>query len=241
MRIFLCDDEPQILQDFARQIEDCAKNMAQTCQIQLFTDARTLLTTLQNVEQIAWQEAPCDVLLLDIDMPQMNGLEVAKQLAGLQAKPLLVFVTGHDELVYDSFQYHPFGFIRKKFFAKEVRGVLEDCARELEEGRKHFTFHAEGKELCLLRSDILYFEAEGNYVRVFAREGDYRFRSTLTALQNELESFGFIRVHKGFLVNQQAVKILSAENVELLNGMLIPLGRNYAETARKQLMRYMRS
>ncbi|MBQ5331897.1 MAG: LytTR family transcriptional regulator, partial [Oscillospiraceae bacterium] len=54
-----------------------------------------------------------------------------------------------------------------------------------------------------------------------------------------LSDSGFIRIHKGFLVNQAAVKMLTSDEAELINGTRIPIGRSYSETAKKQLMRYM--
>ncbi|MGN1084799.1 MAG: LytR/AlgR family response regulator transcription factor [Lachnospiraceae bacterium] len=229
MRIFLCDDEPQILSDIAKKVSECLPDS----EIQTCSSGAELLGRLETQD--------CDILLLDIDMPDMNGLEVAKCLAFRKQKPLLLFVTSHDELVYDSFQYHPFGFLRKSYFSSEIAGVLADCIRELKGKDKHFCFRTDGNEVRLFLSDILYFEAEGNYLKLFSKGQSYRFRSTLSAVENTLTDCGFLRIHKGFLINQAAVKLLNAEEAQLLDGTVLPLGKNYAKAAKEQLLRYMRT
>ncbi|MBP3610739.1 MAG: response regulator transcription factor [Lachnospiraceae bacterium] len=229
MKIYVCDDETKMLEEISSQTANCMEKARITC----FTSGKELLEQLRR--------EGCDVLLLDIDMPGMNGMEVAEGLAGLEQKPLLVFVTGHDELVYESFQYHPFGFIRKQFLEAELGRVLEDCREELLREKKHFNFRTTGGELCLSLTELMFFESEGNYVKVFTMQEEYRFRSTLGAIENSLGGDGFIRVHKGFLVNQRAIRLFGTEQVELINGRSIPLGKIYAESAKQQFMRYLRS
>ena len=230
IRVFICDDEIQILSDFKKRIEELQNNVS----ITVFTDGECLLDALASED--------CDVLLLDIDMPKTDGLSVAKSIAGLNKKPLLIFVTGHDELVYDSLQFHPFGFIRKSYFDREIGKMLDDCMQELALKERHFNIRVSGKDVRIMIADILYFEADGNYIKVCCREDkEYCFRSTITAVLNTLSGFGFIRIHKGFLVNQAAVKVLGAEEAELMDGTTIPIGKSYGKEARQQLMRYMRS
>ena len=98
MKIFICDDEPRILKSISEKV----KEILADCTVNEFSDSLSLLEALKNEE--------CELLLLDIDMPQLGGLEIAGQLKLLRQKPLLVFVTSHDELVYDSLLFHPFGF-----------------------------------------------------------------------------------------------------------------------------------
>lgn len=247
MQIYVCDDEPQILRVISEKIHS-----------QLPDDTVTGFTSGQELmERIA--EEHCDILFLDIDMPELTGMDVAQQLKDRRPKPLLVFVTGHDELVYESLQYHPFGFIRKSCFEEEIRKVLDDCRKELASRQRHFHFRAAGRDIILLLSDILYFEADGNYLKVFTLlhgggaghsvqgcqgkdigAGSYRFRSTVAAVEASLEGDGFVRVHKGFLVNLAVVRMLGNESIKLVNGMEIPLGKNYADSARKRLLEYLR-
>lgn len=228
MNIYLCDDEYKILENMKRTVHECQS----TGEVQSFSSGRELIKALE--------EEACDILLLDIDMPDINGMDIAKWLVNLKKRPLLIFVTSHDELVYESFQYHPFGFIRKNYFEAEIRKILEDCVRELESGTEYFNFRADGKDVRLLLSEIKYFEADSNYLKIFADSGEYRFRSTMAAVENSFASQGFIRIHKGFLVNQSAIRIMSADEAHLVNGTALPIGKTYAEEAKSKFMRYMR-
>lgn len=229
MQIFICDDEPQMLTDIEKKVSECLPDS----NIRTFLSGTELLQCLET--------ELCDVLLLDIDMPDITGLEIAGHLAKQEKRPLLLFVTSHDELVYDSFQYHPFAFLRKGCFDKEIKAALNDCVQELEHRERHFCFKAEGNRVSLLLSDILYFEAEGNYLMLFSKEGQYRFRSTITSVENTLSGCGFIRIHKGFLVNQAAVRLWGSEKVQLSDDAMLPIGKSYAKTAREQFLRYMRT
>lgn len=227
LRIFLCDDERRMLQMIAEKVSACLPES----DVRIFSSGTDLLTCLQR-------EA-CDILLLDIDMPDITGLEIAGQLSRMEKRPLLLFVTSHDELVYDSFQYHPFAFLRKSCFEDEIKPALDDCVRELQHRERHFCFRWEGKRVCLLLPELLYFEAEGNYLHVFSKTGRYRFRSTIASVENTLAGCGFIRIHKGFLINQAAVRLFNAKEVELFDGTLLPIGKSYAKTAEEQFLRYL--
>ena len=228
LRILICDDERRMLSLIAEKVSACLPES----DIRIFSSGAELLKCLQA--------ETCDILLLDIDMPDITGLEIAGQLSLSEKRPLLIFVTSHDELVYDSFQYHPFAFVRKSCFDREIKPVLEDCVRELQHRERHFCFRWEGKRVCLLLSELFYFEAEGNYLHVFSKTGQYRFRSTIASVENTLAGCGFIRIHKGFLINQAAVRLFNAKEVELFDGTLLPLGKSYAKTAEAQFLRYLR-
>ena len=228
MNIHICDDEEIFLKDIKKIVSNCCVD----CNIRTFSEGKSLLAGLC--------EEDVDVLLLDIDMPDMNGMEIAKRISLMDKKPLLIFVTSHDELVYESFKYHPYGFVRKEYIITELPKILEDCADDLKLKTKHFCFKSDGKNIRLLISEIMYFESEANYVKVFTRDYEYRFRSTMTAVENSLNTYGFIRIHKGFLVNQEAVMLIGSDEARLVNGQVLPMGKTYVDSAKSELMRYMR-
>lgn len=228
MQIYICDDEPQILKLIVERIRHYLPND----RIKAFSSGRELMEAMSKVF--------CDILFLDIDMQDINGMDIARWLNDSKQRPLLVFVTSHDELVYESLQYHPFGFIRKSHFSKEIGKILDDCRKELDSHQKHFHFRMSGQEVVLLVADILYFEADGNYLKAYTVSGQYRFRSTVAAVENNLAAEGFVRVHKGFLVKLSAIRIFGNENLILINGEEIPLGKNYADRAKKCFLQSMR-
>lgn len=227
MRIYICDDEFQMVKDISEKV----RKILSDCTIEEFSDGESLLYALEKQE--------CDILLLDIDLPDIGGLSIAERLKEMLCSPILVFVTSHDELVYDSFRVHPFGFIRKSCLDEELEKILRDCERELVAKERYFTFKSNSENIRLKLSEILYFESDQNYLKVYSEGKNYRFRSTIGTVEKILSEKGFIRFHRGFLVNQEAVKVLGTDVVELITGDKIPIGRNYAEEAKKQLMRYM--
>lgn len=226
-RIAICDDENRILEDLSRMVLELIPD----ADVSAFDEGRALIDGADK--------ARYDVVILDIDMPDLNGLEVAAFFQVADRKPLIIFVTSHDELVYDSLQLHPFGFVRKSYLDKELKKVLEDAVEEVSSRDKHFFFHTASGDIKLQMDDILYFEAEGNYIKIKTGSDEFRFRETMQALEMSLKSAGFIRVHKGFLVNQEAVKIINSDKLVLNDNTEIPFGRSYQENARKMLMRGM--
>ena len=90
-----------------------------------------------------------------------------------------------------------------------------------------FTFKSGTENVRIPLEEILYYESDGNYLKLFTKEQEYRLRDTVTAVENALSTSGFVRIHSGFLVNQSAVKKLSAEEAELINGVRIPIGKSW--------------
>ena len=227
MNISVCDDESKILEEIADFI---GKKFPQS-KVKTFSDGETFLADLENEP---------DLLLVDIDMPGMSGMEVVAALAEEKSRTLIVFVTAHDELVYDSFKYHPFAFVRKKYLEDELRAVLKDCQKEIDGRSRRFVFQNGGQTINLAQSEILYFEGQANYLAIHTAGGEFRMRSTMAAIEEELKNKGFLRIHKGFLVNLEHVKILKTENLELDDGELLPIGKSYSDEAKNSILRYMR-
>ncbi len=227
MKISICDDESKILEEISSFIE----KEFPSARIKSYSDGTSFISS--------GEERP-DVLLADIDMPGMSGMDVAATLASEKAKTLVVFVTAHDELVYDSFKYHPFAFVRKKFLQEELRSVLSDCEKEIENQNKRFTFQNASTLVNLAQNEILYFEGQANYLAIHTTGDQYRMRSTMSAVEEELKNSGFLRIHKGFLVNLEHIRILKTEELELDNGEVLPIGKSYSESAKKRILRFMR-
>ncbi len=228
----ICDDEKRALDEMVSKVHDTFRGLR--CQIEIFKtdDPFALAEHLKSSKP--------DVLFLDIDMPRLSGMDIAQFLIDSGAETLLVFVTSHDALVYSSFQYHPFGFIRKSHFDEEIGSVAQSLISELQKRTECFTFKT-GEGIFKVRfSDILYFESESNYIHLHCTDRLFRFRGTIASLESELSPRGFIRTHKGFLVNQQHIFAIQGDEIRLSSDELLPIGRTNRENVKKTILRYMR-
>lgn len=228
----VCDDEKIVLDEICSKVQNAFSEI--NCTAEIFKTHKPF----DLVEHI--KNNTTDVLFLDIDMPSLSGMDIAQFLIDSNAEILLVFVTSHDTLVYQSFRYHPFGFIRKSHFDEEIGAVVKSIADELQKRNEHFSFKTNEGFFKVPFEDIIYFESESNYINLHCTDNQYRFRGTITSLENELKAKGFIRTHKGFLVNQQHIFAIKGDDIELSSKELLPIGRTNRESVKKAILRYMR-
>lgn len=232
IKIAICDDENKILNELALKIENSFK---------AYNESSSFFKTDNPIELLQHlKENSADILFLDIDMPKLSGMDIAEYLLNNDINTLLIFVTNQDALVYKSFKYHPFGFIRKSHFNEEIDSVVESAVEEIRKNSDTFSFKT-GDTFCRVKiTDIMYFESEANYINLHSSDKIYRFRGTLTSLENDLSSKGFIRTHKGFLVNQQHILGFKRDNIEMSNNEILPIGRTNRDIIKQTIMRYMR-
>lgn len=230
--IAICDDEVKTLENLSAVIKD--KFLALNIEGKYFaTNYPEELIDILGKEKI-------DVLFLDIDMPKISGMDIGQYLLNESIDILLIFVTSHDALVYESFKYHPFGFIRKSHFEDEILQVVSSIAKKLEDKKESLFIKVNNEVVKINLNEILYFEGESNYVNLYTKIEKYRFRDTLGNLEKQLVNKGFLRVHKGYLISQKEVFLIKAKEVKLIDGTLIPIGRSYSENVKKELMKYLR-
>lgn len=234
-QIAICDDESKILKDIAEKIEDAFQ--------QIEVSANYFCTAESAQMMVYLEKQKVDVIFLDIDMPVFSGMDIAAYLNKNYPDAILVFVTSHDALVYQSFAYRPFGFIRKSHLDEELREVVARIGKELS-NRKRDMVITKGQEVIrILIKNILYIEAEGNYLNVYTRDDAIRIRETMTNIEKELSHQGFIRCHKGYLINAEHVEKLRSAELDLqLDGIrkTIPIGRSYEKEVRSKIMEMLR-
>lgn len=230
--IVMCDDEKEILQTISHKIRACFEKSGVEAEYTALSKAEELIALLEREK--------ADILFLDIDMPYFSGMDIAGMITERGLQTLLVFVTSHDALVYQTFVYRPFGFIRKTHFDDEIGDMTERLAQELEARREEIIF-TRGQEIIKIRIEDIYFaESEGNYVNVRGKSNTERCRDTLTNMSRKLKGKGFIRCHKGYLVNAKYISRVRSNELELSDGTVIPLGRSYEKEVKRAILEYMR-
>lgn len=232
MRIILCDDDKQFIQSFSRRLYAALKKYNITPKIvTTYTGINALREFTQN---------SADVIFLDIDMPEKDGFSVADELFRVENKPLIIFLSSLDHLVYQSFAFQPFWFLRKTCL-NDLPLVIEKMLQLSNNQKIFYSIIMNGQNIRIPITDISYFESDGHYIIVHQKEQSLRFKARMSDIENNLNRYFFVRCHVGYLINCRFVKICSRTSVTLTNGKIIPVSRSKADETQNAFMTYMRS
>lgn len=234
VRCIAIDDEPMALRQIKSYIE-------RTEQLELVAVCRSAMEA-----QEVLKTATADLLFVDINMPDMNGLEFVRS---IDSGHYIVFTTAHPEFALEGFKLNAIDFLLKPFsyeeFMKATQKVIslvdlvERChaaesaiaQNEAEAADKEvISVKADYKTQLVKVADIVYLESAGEYVRLHI-EGS----STITTLfrlknmETTLPADGFLRVHRSYIVNLKRIASYTKGRIFLDNGEYIPLGENYKE------------
>lgn len=233
MRIAICDDDVKFTDKLKAFIEKELGARNGIPHICVYHDGEAFLTDQEE----------CDAVFLDIDMPSVNGFDVAERINGM-GDALIVFVTMHDELVYSSIRFRPFRFVRKSHLESELPEVLSDLNREVckrSAGRK-FEFRTQTGAVFLDVNTIEYIEIYGHWLHVRVDGGeDLECYGSLAELEKQLAPFDFIRTHKSYIVNCKYIYAIEKGQIILDDRTRILLSRYRAGEVRDKFRRYVRS
>jgi len=232
MRFALCDDNKNELTLIQRAILESIEKTGCTCRIQLFTNAYALIQEQKN--------NAFDAVFLDIDMPEMSGMDAAEQIHQLGEDTEIVFVTNHDELVYKAYRFKALGFLRKKHLSDEMDEILEILTGAIRRKTKHLNFHDNGKLLRIRLDDIVYIQSDDHYAEVVTINGKETIRESLNSIAEQYESYGFIRVHMRYLVNYKYIYSIERTTVILHDRKQLPLSRSKANSVKEKMQLYAR-
>lgn len=240
LKICICDDKKSDLEIMEKCIKKVFSEFDTDCVIQRFSDGSSLLEA-HNAE-------PFDVYFLDISMPERDGFDIAKQIRTSSDNCVILFVTSHDELVYDSFDYRPFQFVRKGS-SKTIENSLTMAVRKLiNYFRQNALLHLDlgvSEYRVILYKDIIYIKSNLHYLSYHLANGEeIRVRKQIADVLKTMSEHGFLRSHQRYLVNSTHIKTLCASRypkIILKNGKEIPLSKTYKETAAEEYKKQARN
>ncbi len=240
--IGVCDDSPEYAERIAEAVKASLIELGSDVRVEEYTSGEEIIR--KN------RETPFDALFLDIDMPGTNGFDIAREIrTGLYDCPI-VFVTSHSELVFDSFDFQPFNFIRKNSAVSLEESVRRIAGKLIFRLRLSETAKVTDRslgEIAVRIKDIICMEASGHYLiyTVLGNENGLRriiSRETVTGCLEKYESRGFARVHKGFIVNLYHVLYINTgkREIGLTGGTAIPIGKLYLREITEKYSFYLR-
>ena len=200
-----------------------------------------LVGTYSNATEAmgALNKSNVDLMLLDVEMPVMNGLEFMKS---LQKPPMTILATSKKEYALEAFECNVIDYLVKpiavnRFFTaiEKSNDIHKNASKNITFSNHEFLFaKVNGVLTKICMKDILWIEALGDYIVINTSEKKYTIHSTLKSIENKLSSDKYIRVHRSYIVSIDNINSID-DNTILINKHLIPVGLVYKENLTKRL------
>ncbi len=221
IRIAVVDDDKNALYISSTLLKETFEKRQVEYELSSFTSPSAFLATAK--------EKPFDLIVLDIDMPEENGIDLAKDFRKKQFETTIIFLSQMENLVFDCFEARPFGFIRKDKLFEDFERVMslyfDKIASKGNDSNK-LLFRVNSALISINLDSIIYIEAKKNYQSAYLKDGaEAEIRSSMNELEEKLRSHKFIRIHKGFIVNIEYIRRFEGRNVIMTNGASLPISR----------------
>lgn len=231
--IAVCDDDISTLELISSSIAAAFGKKSVATQIDTFFSAGSLRRRMETRKY--------DLLFLDIQMPVESGIEFASWLRDQGDQVPIVYVSSREEKVFDALLTQPFGFVRKGKFLKDIVTVVDQFLERITQRSEPEWIVVLQQKSGILRinvRDLIYIEGSGKnqLLHLNGKEKDQSVYSTMESITEQLQPLGFLRIHKGFLVNFRYIAAIESTNVALTNGERLPLARRTAQQVKEQYM-----
>ena len=228
----ICEDNAQSLLYIKKQIESMFEQMGECIECSCFSCAKELLDSIRN-------KTDYDILFLDIDMPEMNGIELSKIIRKEDFNGIIVFISNKEALVFETFQVQPFRFIRKNHFSEELGQLTTDILHYFKEKKGtmiHVCEQHSDKVYSFNIAHIQYIEVIGKYWNVVTRHHETVIRYPLSEFGALLRQFGFLMPHRSYLVNYRYIYSIQKNEIELDTGIRLPISRNRRDIIKQEYL-----
>ena len=228
MRIAVCDDEEKYINDIAARI---IKRLGENdLTLHTFSDGHELLDTADV--------KPYDLVFLDIEMPAMDGITLAKELRKKNSSTYIVFLTGHVEYAIEGYEVNALRYLTKPVQEDKLNDVLAYVIKE-KQSRKQLVIKTDGEEIRIDVADIIYMEAQNKYVMIYTTKGEYLVRYNLADFEEELKDYGVMRVHRSYLVSLSKVRKIGSADCTMAKNYNVPVSRSNIKPLKDALLTYL--
>lgn len=218
MKIAICDDSRIILEYMSEKIKGIFNNKKHNAIIEKFDNGKDLIKAISNNH--------FDAIFLDIDMPQISGFDIARKIQSSANVIPIIFISNLEDKVYESLKFRPFRFIRKSQFEGEINDVIEDIIKILVYPNENIIISLGNQKIRLYPNRIIYIECNDKILKIISNSETIEIRYRLKDIEIQLEKYGFIRIHKGYIVNSKYIyRINKSGEVILESGERLPVSK----------------
>ena len=229
MKIAICDDEEIFLNKLHKHLSSILNY--EECTIDKFSGGNALLSSFTKYKY--------DIIILDIEMNGLNGIETAEKIRGVDRNVTIAFLTSHEDFAIQGYNVKAERYILKQqpdyMYQEQIKGLFNDY----NQNHKKFRFSNNNSAFSAFLSDIIYFEVFNRQIVVHTLDQNYTIYGNLSELENEYRYDGFIKVGKSFLINAAFIKFIDKNNIILKNGKTLLLGRTIKNQVVEEYLNYL--
>lgn len=232
-RIAVCDDEKNMLRQISAYLEQWQKNSGNTLEVFYYSSAEALLKSMDR---------KTDLVLLDITMDGMTGMDCAKALRAEGFSGDFTFITSMEDYALEGYKVHAFAFLTKPLEFDEFSHMLDEAAAKQREKRAAVlpVETAEGTRILKVRN-ILYAEVYKRETSFALADGSHvESIVQLSAVEESLAKYGFFRCHRSYLVNMRHIENIGPAELTMSGGSAVPLSKHRAKEFMTAYARFMK-
>lgn len=233
VKIAICDDDEAAVALHEKIVKTSLQAQGIGYEITTYTQSRNLLYDITDDGFFY------DLILLDIEMPGISGMEIPQQIKGFLPNVRIIFVTSHTEYAIDAFELSIFRYVPKNNLEVKLTAAVTDAAKliDLEAGQE-YTIQTASRMEKIPYKDILYIQRDGKNASIVSGIGTSKVRKSLQQVFDELNAPEFIFVDRGCIVNiVQIMKVSDGEAV-LKNGERLPISRSHLQEVKQKINQF---
>lgn len=232
LSIGICEDEKVEIDYLKSLIAEWADKGNFLVQLSAFPSAENFLFEYEDDKKF-------DILLLDIQMDKMDGIELAKKIRKDNESVQIVFITGFPDFIAEGYEVSALNYLMKPVREEKLSEVLDKAVKSLRKNEKSLFLNIDGESIRIPLSEIMYIESQGHDIFIKAQKDGYRLKMNLSEIEKYLDD-GFFRCQRSFIVSLKYIKKTTRTTVFLENNIEIPLSRGLYDKINQALIRYFK-
>lgn len=225
MRVIICDDDAGMRDHYAELVKLVAQKKEYSVKLDRYETAEQVMFSMED------KNLPPDIALLDVLMPGANGIDLGTQMRRAGYKGSIIYITRSKEHMLPAFDVGATNYVLKgsEYESDRFERVFIKAAEEVEQRkRKYLLLNGITEYRNVEINSILYFEVSKHSCTVhYDKDESFEFMSSLGKIESKLLAFGFIRIHRSYLVRGAAVERYTYKEAFMKNGDVVPIGRKY--------------
>lgn len=233
LRIAVCDDDKIALKDTVSMLDKWAQEKGIEIEICAFENGDNLLDENRLCHM--------DIIILDIIMPLLNGMDTAKEIRQEDKATHIIFLTSSPEFALESYEVKAKGYLLKPVDYRKLAELLEDCSRDFEREPEHLILKTEFGYQKIYYKEIEYIEAQNKIITFYMRDKKkIKTTETLRSFESKLNNTaGFFKCHRSYIVSILNVDHFNASEITTKSGYRIPIARGYGKAFQEAYFAFM--